>query len=297
MNLTVQNNSLFTAYRQNAIQTDARDTSTMSINVSNSAFSNSNGSPVSGSGSLSLGSSASTDTLVQFNIQNNSFRHGAAASGTAPSNGGAHLVCGTVTGAGKFDGKFVNNTVGVSGVAFSGAGDAADALRVFASGNKAGTTRVTGTTDSRFLIQGNTIKRYGEVGIQINARQGNSVLDATLFGNTINEPGSIAGGAFGALWVNAGALPGDTNVVNIAIGDAAVAANKNTMQDSDPNNLTDVFLENDSAAGAALNLYKNGSAGVTAQAVIVGDNNATLDLSGFTSGTINLLVGTPPTPP
>jgi hypothetical protein len=300
MNLTIQNNSLFTAYRQNAIQTDARDTSTMSITISNSAFSNSNAALINAGGSLSLGSSASTDTLVQFNIHDNTFRHGLAGSNSAPSNGGAHLVCGTISGAGKFDGKFVNNTVGVSGVAFSGAGNAADALRVFASGNRAGTTRVTGTTDSRFLIQGNTIKRYGEVGIQINARQGNSVLDATLFGNTINEPGSIAGGAFGALWVNAGALPGDTNTVNVAIGDAVVAANKNTMQDSDPNNFSDVFLENDSAAGAILNLYKNGSGSAVDRQVILDDNNPTLDLDvsgGWKSGTINLVSGVPPTPP
>ena len=299
MNLTVQNNSLFTAYRQNAIQTDARDTSTMSITISNSAFSNSNASLISASGALSLGSSASTDTLVQFNIHDNSFRHGAAGSGSAPSDGGAQLVCGTISGAGKFDGKFVNNTVGVTGVAFSGAGNGADALRVFASGNKAGTTRVTGTTDSRFLIQGNTIKRYGEVGIQINARQGNSTLDATVFGNTINEPGTAALGAFAAIWVNSGALPADTNIVNIAIGDASVAANKNTMQDSDPNNFSDVFLENDSAAGATLNLYKNGSASAVDRQVILDDNNPTLDLDpggGWKSGTITLVAGVPPPP-
>ena len=297
MNLTVQNNSLFTAYRQNAIQTDARDTSTMSITISNSAFSNSNASLVNAGGALSLGSSASTDTLVQFNIHDSSFRHGAAGSGSAPSNGGAQLLCGTISGAGKFDGKFVNNTVGVAGVSHSGAGDAADALRVFASGNKAGTTRVTGTTDSRFLIQGNTIKNYGEAGIQINARQGDSVLDATVFGNTINEPGSIAGGAFAGIWVNSGALTADTNIVNIAIGDASVAANKNTMQDSDPNNATDVFLENDSAAGAVLNLFKNASASGSAAGVLTDDNNPTLDLTGFTSGTITLVAGAPPIPP
>ena len=92
--------------------------------------------------------------------------------------------------------------MGVSGVAFSGSGNAADALRLFASGNVAGSTRTTGTTDTRYLVTGNTIKRYGEVGIQFNARQGNSILDATVFGNTINEPGAAAQGAFAAIWAN-----------------------------------------------------------------------------------------------
>jgi hypothetical protein len=303
MNLTVQNNSLFTAYRQNAIATDARDTSTMSINISNSVFSNSNAALIDAGGSLSLGSSASTDTLVQFNIHDNSFRHGAAGSGGAPNNGGAHLVCGTISGAGKFDGKFVNNTVGVRLVAFSGAGNDADALRVFASGNKAGTTRVTGTTDSRFLIQGNTIMNYGEAGIQINARQGNSVLDTTVFGNTINEPGSSAG-AFAGIWVNTGALPGDANIVNIVIGDASVSANKNAIQGSDPSLLSDVFLENDSSTSATLNLYKNGSASTTLRQVILDDNNPppNLDPGGLWlslvgGGSTNLVAGTPPSPP
>jgi hypothetical protein len=269
----------------------------MSINIDGSTFANSNASLINGAHALELGSSASTDTLVQFNVHNNSFRNGAVGSGSAPSNAGGALVCGTITGAGKFDGKFVNNTVGVTGILFSGSGNAADALRVFASGNKAGTTRVTGTTDSRFLIQGNTIKQYGEVGMQINARQGNSVLDATVFGNTVNEPGSIAGGAFGAVWANSGALAGDTNILNIVIGDFNVVANKNTITGSDPNGLDDVFLENDSAAGATLNLFKNGSPSGTANAVIIDDNIAPAAEAEADSGTITLQAGTPPTPP
>jgi hypothetical protein len=298
-NLTVTNACQFTAYRQYAIQTDARDTSTMAINIDGSTFANSNAALVTAGGSLNLGSSASTDTLVQFNIQGNSFRHGALASGSAPSNGGAHLVCGTITGAGKFDGKFLNNTVGVTGVAFSGAGNGADALRMFASGNQ-GTTRVTGTTHTRYLVQGNVIKRYGEVGILLNSRQGNAIMDATVFGNTINEPGAAALGAFAGIWANCGALGGDTNTMNLVIGSFSTAANKNTLQDSDPNDFSDVFLENDSAAGTAFNLFTNGSAAVTVRQVLIDDNNPTLDLDpgdGFISGTITLQTGVPSVPP
>jgi hypothetical protein len=298
-NLTVTNACQFTAYRQYAIQTDARDTSTMAINIAGSTFANSNAALVSSGGSLNLGSSASTDTLVQFNIQGNSFRHGAVASGSAPSNGGAHLVCGTVTGAGKFDGKFLNNTVGVTGVPFSGAGNGADALRMFASGNQ-GTTRVTGTTHTRYLVQGNTIKRYGEVGILFNSRQGNAIMDATVFGNTINEPGTAASGAFAGIWANCGALGADTNTMNLVIGSFSTAANKNTLQDSDPNDFSDVFLENDSAAGTVFNLFTNGSTAVTVRQVLIDDNNPTLDLDpgdGFISGTVTLQTGVPSVPP
>jgi uncharacterized repeat protein (TIGR01451 family) len=296
MNLSVTG-SHFTAYRQFAIQTRALNTATMDINISGSDFSNTNTGNVGASGSLLLGGgSAGSDIFVKFNIHDNTFRHGTGAS--APTNGGSHLVSGLTTGAGKFEGKFVNNTVGVSGIPFSGAGLAADALRVFASGNS-GTARVTGTTHSRFLVQGNTIQRYGESGILFNARQGNSIMDATAFGNIIREPATIAQGGFAGIWVNSGALGSDTNVLNIAIGDANIAANKNTLQDSDPNDFADVFIDSASCGGCAsqINVFQNGSdaSGVSIEEkvrdVLVDDNNPTLSLEDFfTNGSTNLAV-------
>jgi len=303
VNFTVTG-STFSAAPQFLIQTSALGTSTMDIVIDTSTFSNSNSGNASNNLSLSGGG---TDSLVTFNIHDNSFRQG--TGGTAPSNGGRIMTAGMVSGAGKFDGKFVNNTVGVTGIAFSGGGNGADGIGIFASGNKAATTRGTGTTDSRFLIQGNTFKRYGQTGVQISATNGNSTLDATVFGNTMNEPGSIAGGAFAAIWVNAGALPADTNTVNVVIGDANVAANKNTMQDSDPNNVDDVFLDRNSCGGCAsvLNLYRNGSTAAAGQSeaidrqILIDDYNATLDLlAGFTNGsgpTIGTPAGVPPVPP
>jgi uncharacterized repeat protein (TIGR01451 family) len=300
-NLTVTN-SHFTSYDQFAIQTRALNTATMDINISGSDFSNSNTGNVSASGSLSLGGSgtgAGGDVFVKFNIHDNTFRHGTGA--TAPGNGGAHLVAGLISGAGKFDGKFVNNTVGVTGVAFTGAGNAGDALRVFTSGNS-GTARVTGTTHSRFLVQGNTIQNYGEVGIQFNARQGNAIMDATALGNIIREPGAAAQGAFAGIWVNSGALPSDTNIVNVAIGDANAAANKNTLQNSDPNDYDDVFIDSGTCGGCAsqINVYQNGSdaSGATIEDkirdVLVDDNFPTLDLgAGFTNGNLAVVPGLP----
>jgi uncharacterized repeat protein (TIGR01451 family) len=298
-NLTVTG-SHFTAYRQFAIQTRALDTATLEVNISGSDFSNTNTGNVSASGSLLLGGgNPGSDIFVNFNIHDNTFRHGTGA--TAPNNGGAHLVCGLLTGAGKFEGKFVNNTVGVSGIPFSGAGLSADALRLLASGNS-GTARVTGTTHSRFLVQGNTIQRHGESGILFNARQGNAIMDATAVGNIIRETATAAQGGFAGIWVNSGALSSDTNVLNLAIGDANIAANKNTLQDTDPNDFADVYIDSNSCGPcmSQINVFQNGSdaAGATIEAkvkdVLIDDNNPTLDLTdgpfGFTNDSTRLAV-------
>lgn len=300
VNATVTNSN-FLAYRQFAFQGRALNTATMNYTISGSKFANSNAANVSASASLNLGGSGLSggDVLITYDIHDNTFRHGADASGTAPSNAGAALISGLVSGTGTCYGKFYNNTVGVSGVAFSGAGNAADALRLFASGNNGS------RGGTRYLVQNNTIQRYGEVGIQFNARQGNATIDATVLGNTIREPGAAAQGAFGAIWVNSGALPVDSNTVNIAIG-GTNAAHKNTMQDSDPSNATDVFLDNNSDGGAPtfINLYRNGSAAggsgeTLIRNILVDDNNATLDLlAGFTNGsTIGVANGLPAQPP
>ena len=311
-NLTMSNFQV-TAYRQFGVLTDARDTATMDIDIGTCTFSNNNTGNANGSASINFTGSGGTgnDIFVRYNVHNNTFRHG-SASGT-PNNGGAHVVSGQVSGGGKFDGKILNNTFGVTGVPFSGAGNAADVLRLFASGNKSATTRVTGTNETRYLVQGNTIQRYGEVGIQFNARQGNAVINATVIGNIIREPGAAAQGAFAAIWVNSGALFPDTNIVNIAIG-STNAADKNTMQDSDPSNATDVFLDKNTCDDTStpgiqicpsqLRLYQNGSdaAGATiedkARDVLVDDNNPTLNLlTGFTNGSnITFVAGAPPQP-
>lgn len=295
LNFTITGASVFNATRQFHVNTVASGASTMDIQINGAcAFSNTIN-PLPAGGGLQLGSSG-TDSLVTFNITGNSFRHGTGASSPGVTNVGRLLTAGTVSGNSKFDGKLTNNTFGVSGIPLSGSGNGADAVALFASGNQAGTTRGTGTLHSRFLVQDNIIKRYGEVGLFINARQGNSILDATVFGNTINEPGSAGGGAFAGIWANVGALGADTNTLNIVIGSQGTVAHKNTLQDSDPNDFSDVFLENDSGALATFNLFRNGSAAGTAAGVLIDDNHPTLDLAGATSGTINLVGGTPPTP-
>ena len=98
---------------------------------------------------------------------------------------------------------------------------------------------------------------------------------------------------------------GDTNVLNIVIGSAGTAADKNTLTDSDPNSSFDVFLGNVGTTTAPTNLYRNGSgAGTVLNAteaqvnvVLNADNTGPLDLAGNTVSPINLRDGVPLLPP
>ena len=185
----------------------------------------------------------------------------------------------------------LNNAVGVSGVAASGSGPVADGVRIDDAGNDG----AAGANET--LVQGNTILNYGEVGLFLSATNGNNILDATVFGNTMAQPGPAAAGALRGIWVNSGALAADTNTVNVVIGAAITAANKNTLTGSDPSLATDVFLENDSSTLATLNLSKNGSTSTTAHGVIVDDNIVPSGEAEGNSGAITLVSTLPTTPP
>ena len=116
------------------------------------------------------------------------------------------------------------------------------------------------------------------------------------------HPLARLGGA-GGLWVDLGELRRagpDSNTVNIAIGGTATA-DKNTLTNSDPNNQTDVFLDNNSDSGAAtfINLYRNGSTAsgsgeALIRQILVDDNTGPLDLTtGFTNPAPAQPFGTP----
>ena len=287
-NLTVTGNCQFTAARQAAIQTNAKTGATMNLAIDGSSFKNTNSNPVSASNLLVFNGSG-TNTWVTFALNNNTLTQGSGVA-TAPANAGRILTAGMVSGAGTFYGKITNNTFGVSGIANSAGGGGADAIGLFATGNNGS------VGGSRFLVQGNTIQNYGQSGIQIGAVDGSATLDATVLGNTIRQPGPAAQGAFAGVWAYAGDLGTDTNILNIAIGSTTVSA-KNTLTNSDPSNLTDVFLGNAAVASATQNLFKNGSASVTANAVLTDDNVGPLDLTANIVGTVALQTGTPSQPP
>lgn len=294
VNLTVTGGSQFTAARQCAIQTNAKTGSTMNIAIDGSTFQNSNPAAVTAS-NLLVFNGTGTNTWVTFSLNSNTLTQGTGAA-PAPATSGRILTAGMVNGAGTFYGKITNNTFGVSGLANSAGGSGADAIGLFAGGDNGS------HGGSRFLLQNNTIQNYGQSGIQIAAVEGNATIDATLLSNTIRQPGSIALGAFAGIWAYAGSNPTDTNILNIAIGGTSA---KNTLVDSDPNNLTDVFLGNAGVATAPINLFRNGSGGGTllnateaqVDAVLVAANFATLDLTGNTIAPLNLKDGLPTAPP
>jgi hypothetical protein len=286
MNLRM-NNTQLTHARQFLLQVNIQGTKTSNLEITNNTLHNQIPSVVNAGGGSNI-TGGGTDVYVKYTISGNSFRHTPGVT-----NGGRSMTIGHASGNATFDGRFINNTIGQTGVVSSGAGNAADGLGVFASGNNG----TNGT--SKALIQGNTIQRYGEAGILVNARQGNATLDVTILGNIIREPGTAALGAFAAIWVNSGALAADTNIVNVVIGSATVAANKNTLTQTDPSNATDVFLDKNTCAGCAsqLRLYQNGSdaAGATTEDkvrdVLNDDNIGPLDLlTGFTNASAITLV-------
>ncbi|HEY0097370.1 MAG TPA: Ig-like domain-containing protein, partial [Pyrinomonadaceae bacterium] len=224
MNLRM-NNTLLTHARQFLMQVNIQGTKTANLEITNNTLHNQHPSVVNAGGGSNI-TGGGTDVYVKYLISGNSFRHTPGVT-----NGGRSLTIGHASGSAAFDGRFINNTIGQTGVVSSGAGNAADGLGIFASGNNS-----PSMGGSKALIQGNTIQRYGEAGILVNARQGSATLDVTILGNIIREPGTAALGAFAAIWVNSGALAADTNIVNLVVGSATVAANKNTMTNSDPSN-------------------------------------------------------------
>ena len=296
-NLTISGGTQFTAFRQNAIQTNAQTGAAMNIVISGITIKNTNTAYVNASNAMVFNGTG-TNTFVTFDISGSSFTHGDGAT-VGATNPGRILTAGMINGAGTFYGKIRTSTFGTSGVARSGSGPAADAIGLFAGGNN-------GTNGgSRFLIEDSTIQQYGQAGIQVGAVDGNATIDATIQGNIIRQPGTIAGGAFAGIWAYAGNNAGDTNVLNVVIGSAGTAADKNTLTDSDPNNSFDVFLGNTAVATAPINLYRNGSgAGTVLNAseaqvnvVLNADNTGPLDLAGNTVSPINLKDGVPTLPP
>ncbi|MCA1633538.1 MAG: cadherin-like domain-containing protein, partial [Acidobacteria bacterium] len=167
MNLRLNNSSL-THARQFLLQVNIQGTKTANLEITNNTLHNQIPSVVNAGGGSNI-TGGGTDVYVKYLISGNSFRHTPGVT-----NGGRSMTIGHASGSAAFDGKFLNNTIGQTGVVSSGAGNAADGLGIFASGNNSPTMG-----GSKALIQGNTIQRYGEAGILVNARQGNATLDVT----------------------------------------------------------------------------------------------------------------------
>ena len=269
MNLTVQD-SVFTNAIGSLASISANQNSLMDVVSRRNKFSNDNPNQASGGGGLVLQSGTGAST-VTYDISCNTFRD-AIGIGLLVSKG---------LGAGTFTGSIINNTVGVSGVTDSGSKQASG-IKVKASGS--------GTHTS--LVRNNAVVQTNEQGILIQNNDGSSVLNVSLFGNTVTEPGAFQ---FAGLNVDVGALGTDTSTVNIVVGSFATAADKNDFSTGDPFDFSDVNFS--SFPATTINLSRNGSAGATAVAVIDDDNLNPATTETFASGTVTLVNTLPATPP
>jgi Big-like domain-containing protein/Calx-beta domain-containing protein len=280
LNSTLTNNILNNA-RGDVIQVNGGISSTMDVVFRLNKVSNNHPNKVvAGGGAVfqSLGN-------FTYDISCNSFRDsngiGLNVFKLRPANG--------QTG-GTMSGTIFNNTVGVTGVQNSGAADGASGINVEAQGNGVHTT----------LIKNNVIRNTGEAGIRTNVIDANTVapvtvtMNATVIGNVVAEPDPV--NSFAGFFAVQGAVPGaDANTtLNLKLGNAAVAAEKNNFNDGSAIT-NDVFLQRAAGAIGAFNLSRAGSAAGTATQVVIDDN--TVDGSSvFTDAGIALVAGNPTLP-
>jgi hypothetical protein len=184
---------------------------------------------------------------------------------------------------GNMSGTIFNNTIGTAGVAGSGSGPASGSIVVDTQGSGTGTV----------LVKNNVIRRYDEAGIKILASDGNATVNATVIGNTATEPDT---NGLAGLYAESGAIASDATTMNLRVGSATVAAEKNNFVNGDPFNFSDVNVGQAGAAGGVkvVNLSRAGSASGTVAAVINDDNITPLSVNTY--GVVNLVNTTPALP-
>lgn len=268
VNVTVVN-SEFTSAREDLFSATAQGSANMDVVFRDNDLSNVHANRVSAASHIVVASS-STGT-VGYDISHNDLTTGATGSAITvakgvPDSGSGGTMAGTVNA----------NNIGLTGVFGSGADFSAIVATSLGSG--------THTT----AITNNVILHYGEAGILLVANDpltgGNSVLNATVTGNVVDEVDF----GFAALWAIAGSGSGtENNVINVVIGDAVDTALQNDFD-------LEVYLDN-IGSSTDFNLSLAGSTAATPEGVVQEDNPTTPGV--FTSGTINLVATLPPTPP
>jgi predicted enzyme related to lactoylglutathione lyase len=242
---------------------------TMDLVFRSNALSNNNVNQASGGGGFTLQGGAGA-TNVTYDIENNTFKD---AIGIA-------LLVATGNGGVNWSGQIVGNTIGLAGTSLSGSTQASG-IKVKATGSGTHTT----------LIANNVVHQTNEEGIFIQNNDGSATLNASVFGNTVDTPGSFS---FAGLNVDVGAISTDTSVVNLVVGSAATAAQQNDFSTGDPANFSDVNFSQQFST--VINLSKNGSSAGTVTQVIKDDNKNAAATAVATSGTVNLVTTLPTTP-
>ncbi|WP_344777895.1 Ig-like domain-containing protein [Nocardioides panacisoli] len=195
-------NSTFTSAAGDLIDFNHDGTGLGDLVITGSTFSNAHPAIATGGGGLSLfqGGTAGATTMQ---INGNSFRDAV----------GPGILVAKLSGSSTQQGKFYNNTIGVSGVANSGSREG--------SGLKI--QDVGGGTDA-WSVDGNTIRGYNNFGVEVLAGGGGSpvggAFDTRVTNNTIAEPGTYAGTIAivkNGVHYNIGTTPGDTFAACAAI--------------------------------------------------------------------------------
>jgi hypothetical protein len=198
-------NSHFTAARADLLHilSNGGATTTLTMNTAspnNSTFSNNNTGALTNNGDLVMSAgSANGNSTLNFDVQNATFRDSignAVAIGTAAG-----------TGTNNATGKFINNTVGVSGAANSGSKQGSDLSIGTATG---GAAHGTITVD----IENNKLYQYNNDGIQLATDSTTApfpTMNATVKGNTVAQPNTTF--ALNGLDVEAGASTGSASTM------------------------------------------------------------------------------------
>jgi hypothetical protein len=275
MNATITG-STFTTGRGDLINPRALGSSNMDFVFRSNIVSNNHPSVVTGGGGSTITSSSSG--AFTYDISCNKF------TGTSSLKTTNVLIFKAGGSTGTLSGTIFNNTVGTTGVANSGSPDGSSAIYVDSQGS--GTHTV--------LIKNNVVRNFGEAAIKVTAEDGSVTVNATVIGNSSFEPDASAGLA--GLYTESGAISSDSTTLNLRVGSATVAAEKNNFVNGDPFNFSDVNVGQAGAAGGVkvVNLSRAGSASATVLNVINDDNITPLTVNTY--GVVNLVNTTPALP-
>jgi hypothetical protein len=269
---TVTNNT-FTSSAQDGFSADVADSANMDLVFDNNTVGNSATTILGGTDSVELSDDSSG--TVTYDISGNIITNAASAAILADLTGNGTTMSGTIDG----------NTIGSSDPAATGSGSQFDGIDVKIEG---------GSGTSTTAITNNSIYHFGEDGINLLADNGSSTLNATVTGNTISNPDV---NSFAGLELDSGALSGDSNNINITVGDKTNTLLQNTFM----SDTSYVPVSLNTQGSAHITVSQAGSGSGTADGVIADDNiftpsNPTVVVDSGVAGSITETASATTTP-
>jgi uncharacterized repeat protein (TIGR01451 family) len=199
-------NNTFSAHGGGHFDLTMLDSPTVSLVFTGNTASNGTPAHAIGLGENYRVLAASFNGAFTYDVSNNTI------SGT---NQGHAIQINKGSGTGTFSGRVSGNTIGISGQVLSGAAQS-NGISVESRGGGSHTT----------LVTNNTIRQYRDIGINIEgAEAGTTTMNATVTGNTVDEPGSpgVAGLSLHGIQLNWGVDVGNTSTACVDIGGGTAA--------------------------------------------------------------------------